>query len=105
MGKRLVDWRSVFVLSLFVLLPLVAVPGVTQAGTYVPVIGAIPEEFLKATMPAPKFSGEVRLGALYPRSGQNSYLGEEAWRGVELARSSLEPERPPRRLRAACLPA
>ncbi len=50
-----------------------------------PVVGAIPEEFLKGTMAAPKFSGEIRLGAIYPRSGSNSYLGEEAWRGVELA--------------------
>jgi branched-chain amino acid transport system substrate-binding protein len=48
-------------------------------------VGAIPDAFLKGTMPAPKFSGEIRLGALYPRSGGNSYLGEETWRGVELA--------------------
>ena len=57
----------------------------TPAPAAAPVVGVIPEEFLKGTMPAPKFSGEIRLGALYPRSGFNSYLGEEAWRGVELA--------------------
>jgi branched-chain amino acid transport system substrate-binding protein len=59
--------------------------GPTPVRAAAPVVGAIPEEFLKGTMVPPKFTGEIRLGALYPRSGSNSYLGEEAWRGVELA--------------------
>ena len=48
-------------------------------------VGAIPDAFLKGPMPTPKFNGEIRLGAMYPRSGSNSYMGEEAWRGIELA--------------------
>ena len=55
------------------------------AAANVPMVGAIPDEYMKGTMPTPKFNGEIRIGALYPRTGINSYLGEEAWRGVELA--------------------
>ncbi len=81
--------KSLFVPGYVGVLGLVALLGTTYAPTpapaAAPVVGGIPEEFLKGTMPAPKFSGEIRLGALYPRSGSNSYLGEEAWRGVELA--------------------
>jgi branched-chain amino acid transport system substrate-binding protein len=62
-----------------------AIAGAPPPKPGVPMIGAIPDELLKGTPPAPKFSGEIKLGALYPRSGPNSYLGEEAWRGVELA--------------------
>jgi branched-chain amino acid transport system substrate-binding protein len=65
--------------------PTPARSAAAPVGRPVPVVGAIPEEFLKGTMSAPKFSKEIRVGALYPRSGINSYLGEEAWRGVELA--------------------
>jgi branched-chain amino acid transport system substrate-binding protein len=48
-------------------------------------VGAIPEALLKGNMPAPKFTGEIRIGSLFPRSGVNAYLGEESWRGLELA--------------------
>lgn len=51
----------------------------------VPMVGAIPDNVLNGTAPTPKFSGEIDLGAMYPRSGANAYLGEETWRGVELA--------------------
>jgi branched-chain amino acid transport system substrate-binding protein len=68
---------------LFALFWIASVP--TPAPAAAPVVGAISEEFLKGTMSAPKFNGEIRLGALFPRSGSNSYLGEEAWRGMELA--------------------
>jgi branched-chain amino acid transport system substrate-binding protein len=50
-----------------------------------PMVGAIPEALLKGTLPAPKFTGEIRIGSLFPRSGVNAYLGEESWRGAELA--------------------
>jgi branched-chain amino acid transport system substrate-binding protein len=90
--------KALFVTGYLLVFGLFAFPATTCAPTPahaaaspavakspVPVVGAIPEEFLKGTLPAPKFSGEIRLGALYPRSGPNSYLGEETWRGVELA--------------------
>jgi branched-chain amino acid transport system substrate-binding protein len=83
MRKPLFVTGYVVVWGLFVLLGVTSVP--TPAAAAAPMVGAIPEEFLKGTMAAPKFSGEIRVGALYPRSGPNSYLGEEAWRGVELA--------------------
>jgi len=50
-----------------------------------PMVGAIPEALLKGNMPAPKFTGEIRIGSVFPRSGVNAYLGEESWRGLELA--------------------
>jgi branched-chain amino acid transport system substrate-binding protein len=85
MGNRMFFSGCVVAFSLLVLLGALSAPTAAGAGQYVPVVGAIPDDFLKGTMPPPKFSGEIRLGALYPRSGSNSYLGEEAWRGVELA--------------------
>ena len=48
-------------------------------------IGLIPEGMLKGTLPPPKFTGEIRIGAIFPLSGINSYQGEDAWRGAELA--------------------
>jgi branched-chain amino acid transport system substrate-binding protein len=55
------------------------------ATTQGPAVGAIPEGLLKGTLPAAKFTGEVRVGSIFPRSGVNGYLGEESWRGAELA--------------------
>ena len=55
------------------------------AAANVPMVGAIPEAMLKGTLPAPKFTGEIKVGSIFPRSGVNGYLGEEAWRGAELA--------------------
>ncbi len=87
MRKSLIVSGYVLMCAMVVLLWTAWAPIPAQAGAAwsVPVIGAIPEAFLKGPMPAPKFSGEIQLGALYPRSGSNSYLGEETWRGVELA--------------------
>ena len=50
-----------------------------------PMVGAIPEALLKGSMPAPKFTGEIRIGCIFPRSGVNAYLGEESWRGAKVA--------------------
>jgi branched-chain amino acid transport system substrate-binding protein len=55
------------------------------AGGSGPAVGAIPEGLLKGTLSPPKFSGEIRVGSIFPRSGVNGYLGEESWRGAELA--------------------
>jgi len=51
----------------------------------VPMVGAIPEAMLTGTVPTPKFTGEIKVGSIFPRTGANGYLGEEAWRGAELA--------------------
>jgi branched-chain amino acid transport system substrate-binding protein len=50
-----------------------------------PLVGAIPDALLKGTMSAPKFNGEIMVGSIFPRSGVVGYLGEESWRGAELA--------------------
>ena len=50
-----------------------------------PLVGAIPEALLKGGMPTPKFIGEIRVGSIFPRSGIVGFLGEDSWRGAELA--------------------
>jgi len=66
--------------------PMLLRQGSAQAATAGgPLVGAIPEALLKGTLPAPKFSGEIRIGSIFPRSGVVGYLGEESWRGAELA--------------------
>ncbi len=50
-----------------------------------PMVGAIPDALLKGTLPAPRFTSEIKIGAVFPRSGVVGYLGEESWRGAELA--------------------
>jgi branched-chain amino acid transport system substrate-binding protein len=50
-----------------------------------PLVGAIPEALLKGALPPPKFTGEIKIGSIFPRSGVNGYLGEESWRGAEMA--------------------
>ena len=50
-----------------------------------PMIGAIPEGMLKGAMPTAKFTGEIRIGSIFPRSGVVGYLGEDSWRGAEMA--------------------
>ena len=84
MRKSLLVTGYVLVLGLFALMWTTCAPTPAIAAA-APVVGAIPDAFLKGTMPAPKFSGEIKLGAMYPRTGVYSYLAEEAWRGVELA--------------------
>ena len=84
MRRSLLVTGYVLVLGLFALLWTTYAPVPASAAAQ-PVVGAIPDAFLKGTMPAPKFSGEIKLGAMYPRTGVYSYLAEEAWRGVELA--------------------
>ncbi len=83
MRRRLLVSGYLVAAALVTVLGMIFAP--TSASGATPVVGAIPGELFRGTMPAPKFSGEIRLGAIYPRSGALSYLGEEAWRGVELA--------------------
>ncbi len=60
-------------------------PAAAAPAKFQGVLGAIPKEVLDGTAKMPQFSGEYVIGTMYPRTGANAYLGEDSWRGAELA--------------------